>query len=131
MSDIVSAFPLIALITIFAFMFGNSAKSNEISTSALVKDFENKLHEVLPEVQVSYRKSQFFECDCIAVLKMGSGRPVIVLGTASRIKGMKSDPFQKILLREYSISLDDYWINFICDFIKANFSEDQINDVLT
>lgn len=130
MSDIVSAFPLIALIAIFAFMFGKSTKSNEIAESERVENFENRLHEVLPEVQVSYRKSQFFDCDCIAVLKMGSGRPVIVLGTASRIKGMKSDPFQKILLREYSISFDDYWINFICDFIKANFSEDQINDVL-
>jgi hypothetical protein len=128
MSDIVTVFPLIALVAVLAFMFGKSNQKQVVDQDAMVVDFQKKLQSLFPDLGFSFHKSQFFDCTNIAVIKTSTGRPIVVVGDASYIKGMKSDPLQRILLREYSVQFDEYWLITICEFIEKNFERENFDN---
>jgi hypothetical protein len=130
MSGIVNVFPLLVLIAVFAFMFGKSNEKRVINQEDVIFTFKKKLQSIFPELGFSLHKSEFYDCNNIAIVKTSVGRPVVVVGTASYIKGMKSDPIQQVLLREYSIQFDEQWLETICEFIENNFDRAKINDDL-
>lgn len=121
MSDIVNVFPLLLLIAVFAFMFGKSNQKRLVDQEAVVIEFQNRLQSFFPRLGFNFHKSEFFDCNSVAILKTAIGRPIVVVGDSSYIKGMKSDPLQRILLREYCIQFDQYWFANICEFIENNF----------
>lgn len=130
MSGIVNVFPLLLLIAVFAFMFGKSNQKRIADQETMVTDFQNKLQSFFPRLGFTFHKSEFFDCNSIAILRTAIGRPIVVVGDSSYIKGMKSDPLQRVVLREYSIQFDDYWFVTICEFIEKNFERESVENDL-